>query len=940
MKRVLGGAASAALGLALLATTAPPATAVQAPHDTQVSAVPPATTPHVLDGDVMAIADVGDVVVLGGRFTQARNPADGSPVQLRTNLLAFDRATGELLPSFAPVVNDTVRSVVAAPDGRSVYVGGQFGQIDGAPAYKLVMLDAHTGQRVPGFNPPIFSAAVMDLDLVGSRLFVAGQFTTVGGQPRQYLAELDPATGALRPGVNSTFGDVVWGGSPHVHKIDVTADGSRMAVLGNFRTVDGQTRVQVALLDLTTSPASLTSWRTSRFEIKCGSSSNTKFDVRDVDFSPDGGYFVIAATGGHPPQGALCDGVTRWETAAAGAGQEPTWYAPTGGDSVYSVATTGAAVYAGGHFRWFNNPVYVQSFKGPGAVDREGIAALDPANGVPLSWNPGRDRGTAVWDFLGTDDGLWVGSDTDRIARYLYRGRIAYFPLDGGVPVPQPAAPELPVRVHLAGTSAAPNGVVARHYDGATAGAATPMNGAGSGWSSARGVFVAGDKVYTARSNGSFTVRSYDGEAFGAEQSVNLNGLTAFSNEAQSMTGGFYENGHVYFTISGSNALFKRGLSAESNIVGAARTTVVGGIPGIDWRLVRGLFLAGDHLYWVRSSTGELHRVDWVAGRPVAGTDAIVSGPGVDGINWSSVALFATQAPANPTADIGVACASLRCEFDGSGSGVTGGSIASYDWDFGDGGTSTEVGPVHHYDSAGTYTVALSVTSDARITASTTVDVTVEAPPAASVAFVGVAANTTQTSALTRSMTLPSSVQEGDSLLLFLSSNSGTATASDPSGWTRRGSASTTGATTIVWSRAATAADAGTPVTVTTSAFVKADLVVGVYRGADLASSTVLIAPETASTAAHTTPNVAAGVEGSWLVSYWADKSGTTTTWNAPSGTVVRHVAAGTGAGHISELLADSGGAVPIGPAGGLTATTNAPQANAAMASVLLAPAG
>jgi PKD repeat protein len=34
----------------------------------------------------------------------------------------------------------------------------------------------------------------------------------------------------------------------------------------------------------------------------------------------------------------------------------------------------------------------------------------------------------------------------------------------------------------------------------------------------------------------------------------------------------------------------------------------------------------------------------------------------------------------------------------------------SFDWDFGDGFTSTEQSPVHQYNSPGTYTVRLTVT--------------------------------------------------------------------------------------------------------------------------------------------------------------------------------------------------------------------------------------
>jgi PKD repeat protein len=55
----------------------------------------------------------------------------------------------------------------------------------------------------------------------------------------------------------------------------------------------------------------------------------------------------------------------------------------------------------------------------------------------------------------------------------------------------------------------------------------------------------------------------------------------------------------------------------------------------------------------------------------------------------------------------------LPVTFDGSGSSDPDGTIISYDWDFGDGGTGTGVAPTHSYAASGLYTVALTVTDEA-----------------------------------------------------------------------------------------------------------------------------------------------------------------------------------------------------------------------------------
>ena len=156
--------------------------------------------------------------------------------------------------------------------------------------------------------------------------------------------------------------------------------------------------------------------------------------------------------------------MSRWETSDTGSSGRPTWIDYTGNDSFDSVTTTGSAIFVGGHARWINNSL-ASDAAGPGAVARPGIAALDFASGLPLSWNPGRNpRGAGAYVMLATPQAFFVGSDTTYIgnSRY-YRGRIAPFPYSGGEVLPSTPIATLPGNVFIAGPGLVPgSGLVKR----------------------------------------------------------------------------------------------------------------------------------------------------------------------------------------------------------------------------------------------------------------------------------------------------------------------------------------------------------------------------------------------------------------------------------------------------------------------------------------------
>ncbi|HET7789919.1 MAG TPA: PKD domain-containing protein [Gemmatimonadales bacterium] len=88
--------------------------------------------------------------------------------------------------------------------------------------------------------------------------------------------------------------------------------------------------------------------------------------------------------------------------------------------------------------------------------------------------------------------------------------------------------------------------------------------------------------------------------------------------------------------------------------------------------------------------------------------------------------------PGNPTtnqppvAAFTPSCSGLTCNFTSTSSDPDG-TISSYAWTFGDGGTSAAQNPSHTYAAAGTYTVTLTVTDNGGATNATSQNVTVSA---------------------------------------------------------------------------------------------------------------------------------------------------------------------------------------------------------------------
>ncbi len=739
MRRVFS--ASLATILVIISTLtfgATEAAAVDQAAGRLVSDDPANNTPHALDGQVYSVVQVGSQMVVGGTFTTARNN-NSATVLSRNRLMAFDAASGAISTTFNPSSNGTINVVLPAGDG-TVYVGGSFTTIAGKSAKNLARLRVSDGSLVTSFNGGSPSGVVKDLRLAKGKLWVAGAFTHIAGKAQPALATLNPASGAFDTYFSGAIAGVHKAGSyTTVMKIDANQQGNRLAVVGNFDTLNGVKNHQMMLLDISGASAAPAAFQSNFYNAGCSSSFDTY--MRDVDFAPSGSFFVVSTTGAYGGYGDNigCDSAARFDISETGTAILPSWVDYTGGDTSYAVEVTDTAVYIGGHQRWWNNP-YAGDRAGQGAVSRPGIAALNPLNGVPFSWNPTRDRGIGVFDLLNTSQGLWAVSDTDRIGNYEYHARIAMFPA-AGKQVPAYTTAPFPNNVFAAGplSGGTQPQIVRRSFDGTTAGTTSPTPDGGIAWGSTRGAFMVNGQVYLGTSDGSLTRRDFDGSTFGSP--VNVDGqdqlvvLQNWRSDVAAMTGMFYDSGRIYYTINNNSTLFYRYVNLESDIVGALRKTASGNVSGIDFSKVKGMFLGGDTLYWA-TADGVLHAIDWQqgarSGSPVAGTAAAVSGPQIDGINWSARTLFLYQDGAGqgaglpPTAAFTADCTSRSCTFDASGSTAPGGTIASYAWDFGDGTPAgTGVKPTHEYGSDATFQVKLTITTADAQTATVTVPVSV-----------------------------------------------------------------------------------------------------------------------------------------------------------------------------------------------------------------------
>lgn len=313
------------------------------------------TERHLTDGAVWAVAQGADgTTYLGGSFTWIAT-ATGAAVPL-------DVTTGRRAAPYPYVDGDVWH---AAPDGAGGwYLAGSFESVGGVARNHLAHVLAN-GAVDPAFDPNP-NAIVTALAVWGGTVYVGGGFTRIGGQDRIHLAALTAAGSATAWNPGANFGD-------GIDALAVSEDGARVYVGGDFFSIGGQSRENLAAIDAATGAA--TAFR-----------ADTDGPMSETDIS--GTVFALAVSGDTLYVGGRFVGLGGQPRNHVGAVDATTgallpWnpnptHSGGGIAPVHALVVDGGVVYAGG---WFTSI---------GGQPRNNVAALDATGtGTALAWNPG-----------------------------------------------------------------------------------------------------------------------------------------------------------------------------------------------------------------------------------------------------------------------------------------------------------------------------------------------------------------------------------------------------------------------------------------------------------------------------------------------------------------------------------------------------------------------
>ena len=319
---------------------------------------------------VADIVEIGNRVYIGGSFKDLhandhnKTPTmSGLPMDYVAELDTDGNAVSGSAFNARVSFDGPVRALDRSPDGKRLYVGGEFNKVNGENRGQLVALDPATGEIDRSFNPPVPNRYVSSIAVHGSQVYVGGAFEQMGSTPRGGVAALN-----LDGTLNVQFvpppryqgrleGQTATHNENPTTEVNGLVESLLVTRMGRFLIVGGtfihfgydhaadpdHTHAGLIALDPTT--GALAAWQpqqsstTSSKRRPAFGMANYNGNPRDVGINGDELFF--AATGGSGGR------VIGWVTGTAKG--LPLWRGGTDGDAM-AVAVTHDRVYLVGHF--------------------------------------------------------------------------------------------------------------------------------------------------------------------------------------------------------------------------------------------------------------------------------------------------------------------------------------------------------------------------------------------------------------------------------------------------------------------------------------------------------------------------------------------------------------------------------------------------------------
>ncbi|MEU4361788.1 PKD domain-containing protein [Promicromonospora sp. NPDC023987] len=384
-----------------------------------------------VDGIVWKQAIAGDTVYVGGEFQNARpaGAAPGTNQVPRTNLLAYDLTTGELITTFNHTLNGLVTDMAVSPDGTRLYIVGGFTTVDGATRNRIAAFNLPSGTLNTSFAPNM-NGNTKAVAATNTTVYAGGYFSAVNGHTRYRMAAMSASNGTALTGFKPVVDD------RQVQSIVVAPDEQSVMISGTFTSVNSDTAngYGLAWLDAATGDS-----RPLPVNARIRNAGDSSSIIRLATDGEAGWYGV----GWHFGKGGTTEGTFKvgWDDGAL------IWLEDCHGDT-YDVAPVGDVVYTASHkhycgnsggfpqtdpWSYYHATAWTNEVRG---TNTEDIWGYPDHPGTPrpdlMTWYPQTDVGTytgksqAVWTVTGNEDYVLYGGEFPKVNGVAQQGLVRF----------------------------------------------------------------------------------------------------------------------------------------------------------------------------------------------------------------------------------------------------------------------------------------------------------------------------------------------------------------------------------------------------------------------------------------------------------------------------------------------------------------------------------